>query len=149
MHSSDFSRFGFTYGRIASISPRPPSSARILLRPAFRLSRSIYTKIRIAARNRGRGNRVPLAVISIFIRSRKRFSRVDAYRSETKRDRPAWKNADEAVCACAFAVSRGCGEKRRGCFHHYVYVLPDVVTCSRELLGSRMETGNSFFEKFE
>lgn len=148
MHSSDFSRFGFTYGRIASISPRPPSSARIL-RPAFRLSRSIYTKIRIAARNRGRGNRVPLAVISIFIRSRKRFSRVDAYRSETKRDRPTWKNADEAVCACAFAVSRGCGEKRRGCFHHYVYVLPDVVTCSRELLGSRMETGNSFFERFE
>lgn len=60
MHSSDFSRFGFTYGRIASISPRPPSSARIL-RPAFRLSRSIYTKIRIAARNRGRGNRVSCA----------------------------------------------------------------------------------------
>lgn len=50
---------------------------------------------------------------------------------------------------CARTVSRGCGEKRRGCFHHYVYVLPDVVTCSRELLGSRMETGNSFFEKFE
>lgn len=50
---------------------------------------------------------------------------------------------------CARTVSRGCGEKRRGCFHHYVYVLPDVVTCSRELLGSRMETGNSFFERFE
>lgn len=153
MHSSDFSLFGFFTLRIYLWTDRVNFTSASLLRPdsppAFRLSRSIYTKIRIAARNRGRGNRVPLAVISIFIRSRKRFSRVDAYRSETKRDRPAWKNADEAVCACAFAVSRGCGEKRRGCFHHYVYVLPDVVTCSRELLGSRMETGNSFFEKFE
>lgn len=150
MHSSDFSRFGFTYGRIASISPRPPSSARILLRPFDSLGR--YTRryvSRLATGVAATVCRVPLAVISIFIRSRKRFSRVDAYRSETKRDRLAWKNADEAVCACAFAVSRGCGEKRRGCFHHYVYVLPDVVTCSRELLGSRMETGNSFFEKFE
>lgn len=65
MHSSDFSLFGFFTLRIYLWTDRVNFTSASLLRPdsppAFRVSRSIYTKIRIAARNRGRGNRVSCA----------------------------------------------------------------------------------------
>lgn len=151
MHSSHFSAFGFTYGRIASISPQPPSSARILLGLST-VGRHIRRyESRLATGVAATVCRVPLAVISIFIRSRKRFSRVDAYRSKTKRDRSVEKCRRDRACPRA-RVSRHVSRlswvwREKAWVLPPLCVLPDVVTCSRELLE---ETNSSLFlEKLE
>lgn len=97
---------------------------------AFRLSADIYEDT-----NRGsqQGSRRP-CVVCLSPLSRYLYDRENVSLALTRTDRKQsviapWKNADETepararVWAATFPVSRGCGEKRRGCFHHYVYYL--------------------------